>query len=257
MICPICAAGDAGTFSSWPEFTVLECRSCGFRFVDTSAPEYPLNAQYAYDEPEIGTLRPWLPHIQRRVRDVLRFKQPPGRVLDIGCGKGEFSVALHERGFGCTGIDMKPNLVPQLQAQCPQVCWRRTTTADLATLAERYDIVTLYHVLEHVPDPRAMLASVKVLAKPGALIVIEVPNVGGLAARLKGRHWHYYKVDHVSYFRTLDLIKLAAELDLEVLGVRGYQHFSYPQNVLWKDIVKGVLGLIGFKDVVSVFLRSK
>ena len=257
MICPMCTAGVTGRFASWPDFTVLECKNCGFRFVDTAAPEYPRGAQYACDEAEIGPLRSWLPHIRRRVRDVLRYKQPPGSVLDIGCGKGELALALQEKGFDCSGIDMKPGLVSQLVTQCPQVRWRCAPTTDLATLSERYDVLTLYHVLEHVPNPRSMMASVKALAKPAALIVIEVPNVGGWEARLKGRHWHYYKVDHVSYFRTPDLLRLAAELDLIVLGVRGYQHFSFPQDVLWKDVVKGALGLIGFQDVVSVFLRSK
>lgn len=252
----MCTAGGAGTFASWPEFTVLECRACGFRFVDTAAPGYPSDAQHANDEAEIGPLRPWLPHIRRRVRDVLRYKQPPGTVLDIGCGKGEVALALYEKGFDCAGIDMKPGLVSQLQAHCPQVRWRCALTTDLASFALRYDVLTLYHVLEHVPDPRAVMASVKALAKPGALIVIEVPNVGGWEARLKGSRWHYYKVDHVSYFRAADLLRLAVELDLDVLGIRGYQHFSYPQDVLWKDVIKGALGLIGFQDVVSVFLRA-
>ena len=41
-----------------------------------------------------------------------------------------------------------------------------------------------------------------------------------------------------------------------VLGVKGYQHFSYPQDVMWKDFVKGAMALAGFKDVISVFLES-
>ena len=255
MNCPLCASAEATTFAGWPNFTGRQCRDCGFRFVDTSAPEYPRHAQYTYDEPEIGSIRPWLPHIQRRSHDVLRFKQPPGRALDIGCGKGELSLALHEKGFKCAGIDMKPRVISHLQAHFPQIAWRCALTSDLASLPERYDVLTLYHVLEHISDPKVTLQAVKALANAGALIVIEVPHVGGWEARLKGPHWHYYKVDHVNYFRAFDLRRLAADLDLTVLGVRGYQHFSYPQNVLWKDLVKGVLGWIGFQDVISVFLR--
>ncbi len=57
------------------------------------------NAQYVYDEPEIGEIRPLQPHIQRRVKDVLAFKRPPGRSLDVGCGKGETALALAAQGF--------------------------------------------------------------------------------------------------------------------------------------------------------------
>ena len=115
----------------------------------------------------------------------------------------------------------------------------------------------MYHVLEHISDPREALKTAKALANPGALIVVEVPNVGGWDARWKRRNWHYYKVDHVSYFRVSDLLRLAADLDLTVLAIRGYQHFSYPQDVLWKDLIKGAMGWLGFQDVVSAFLRAK
>ncbi len=255
MNCPICTSTKVKVFAVWPDFSVQQCRNCGFRFVDTSAPDYPAHAQFAYDEPEIGTIRPDQPHIQRRVRDVLRYKRPPGRALDVGCGKGEFALALHEKGFECAGIDMKPGVISHLQDHFPQVAWSCEMTTGLATLPDRFDVLTMYHVLEHVSDPRQALSSLKALANPGALIVVEVPHVGGWEARLKGRRWHYYKVDHVNYFRTGDLRRLAADLDLAVLGIRGYQHFSYPQDVLWKDLAKGALAWLGFRDVVSIFLR--
>ena len=256
MNCPLCLSDAATTFAGWPEFTVRECRDCGFRFIDTAAMPYPGNAQHASDDAEIGHIRPGLPHIRRRASDVLRFKEPPGRVLDVGCGKGELALALREKGFECTGIDIKAREIAHLQANFPQVAWRCASTADLADLPGRFDVLTMYHVLEHVPDPRAVLASLKALANPGALIVIEVPNVGGWEAKIKGPRWHYYKVDHLNYFRIRDLRVLASDLGLAVLGVRGYQHFSYPQDVLWKDLVKGALGWLGFQDVASVFLRA-
>jgi SAM-dependent methyltransferase len=251
----MCGSRHATLFARWPDFRIHACSRCDFRFIDTTAPDYPLDAQYVYDEPEIGPIRPELPHIQRRVRDILRFRRPPGRALDIGCGKGEVALALRQAGFEATGTDMKSRLVAYLQAHYPEVEWRCARTSNLPGLSGRFDVLTMYHVLEHVADPGAELATVMRLANPGALIVIEVPHVGGWEARLKGRNWHYYKVDHVNYFRASDLRRLAAALDLTILGVRGYQHFSYPQNVLWKDLVKGALGWLGFQDVVSAFLR--
>lgn len=256
MNCPLCSAGESRIFAGWPDFIVRECRDCGFRFVDVDAPGYPRDAQHVYDEAEIGPILPGFPHVQRRVRDVLAFRQPPGRALDIGCGKGEVSLALQQAGFECTGIDMKPRIIGHLQADYPQVEWHCTQAFELATLPGRFDVLTMYHVLEHIPDPMAALRTVKSLANPGALLVIEVPNVGGLEARWKGAGWHYYKVDHVGYYRASDLRRLAEGLGLEVLAVRGYQHFSHPQGVLWKDLVKGAMGRLGFQDVVSIFLRA-
>lgn len=256
MKCPICGETGAKVFGQWPEFRIDQCHACGFRYIDTADPGYPADAQYHYDEPEIGLIRPDLPHIQRRVRDILRHQSPPGRALDIGCGKGEVALALNRSGFVATGSDMKCRIMTHLQAHHSEVEWLNATAEELAALPQRFDVLTLYHVLEHVSDPRAVLASVKELANSGALIVIEVPNVAGLNARLRGQRWEYYKVDHVNYFRARDLHRLAADLDLTVLETRGYQHFSYPQNVPWKDAIKGALALVGFRDVVSVFLRA-
>jgi SAM-dependent methyltransferase len=256
MNCPMCRSSDGTTFARRPQFSVEQCRGCGFRFIDTSAPAFPRDAQYIHDEPDIGAIRPEQPHIQRRVRDVLRHRQPPGLSLDIGCGKGEVALALARSGFQCTGVDMKQRLIDHLLQHFPGVTWRRAAGIEVAQLGQRFDVITMYHVLEHVSDPAEFLAAVTQLAAPGALIVIEVPNVAGWSARLKGPHWHYYTVDHVSYFRPLDLHRLAGRLGLEVLATRGYQHFSYPQDVPWKDAIKGALGWIGFQDVVSVFLRK-
>lgn len=257
MICPLCSSSEAGDYAAWPAFSVMQCRDCGCRFIDTTAPSYPRNAQYVHEEPLAGAIRTGHPHIQRRIRDILSYQPATGRALDIGCGWGELALGLQEKGFDCVGFDLKPERIFHLQSHFPHVTWRQGMASDLASMPERFDVLALYHVLEHVTEPRKVLANVKALAKPGALIVIEVPHVGGWESRLKGRRWHYYDVDHVTYFRTADLRRLAADLDLEVIGVRGYQHFSYPQNVFWKDCIKGALGWLGFQDVVSVFLRVK
>ena len=255
MNCPMCNRSSAKVFERWPDFVIEQCIACGFRYIDTGTPDYPTDAQYTFDESEIGLIDPEQPHIQRRLRDILRFRSAPGRSLDIGCGKGEVALALQNAGFDAHGIDMKERLITHLQSKIPKVQWRCATTQDLAKVHERFDVLTLYHVLEHVSDPRAVLASVKALANPGALIVIEVPNVAGLKARLVGRSWDYYKVDHVNYFCANDLHRLAKDLDLTVLDTRGYQHFSYPQNIWWKDSIKSALSLLGFQDVISVFLQ--
>lgn len=257
MNCPICVSNEALTYAHWPDFAVQQCRHCGFRFIDTSVQNYPHDAQFAHDESEFVLIRPDQPHIQRRIRDVLRFRDPPGVALDIGCGKGEVALALRARGFECVGIDIKPNIISHLRTHYPQVTWRCALVDELLSMSLRFDVLTMYHVLEHISDPRATLAKVRSLANPGALIVIEVPHVNGLAAWLKGTDWHYYKIDHVNYFRTADLRRLALELDMTILGVRGYQHFSYPQDIFWKDLVKRGLAWLGFQDVISIFLHVK
>jgi 2-polyprenyl-3-methyl-5-hydroxy-6-metoxy-1,4-benzoquinol methylase len=255
MNCPLCQNQTSLPRHQWPEFDTHVCAACGFEFINTEAASYPSNAQYVYDEANIGTSNPHQPHIRRRVADVMRLAKPPGRALDIGCGKGEVSLLLAQQGFQCTGIDMKPALIRHLQAHYSHVTWRAAMSHELEAEGEQFDVITMYHVLEHISHPVETLRRICRLGKPGGLLVVEVPNVGGLEAKLKGKHWHYYKVDHVNYFRPTDLLQVAEQAGLEVLGTRGYQHFSYPQDVLWKDVVKGAIAYAGFKDVISVFMR--
>lgn len=253
----MCQCRRCQLFGTWPRFKVHDCQACGFRFIDTNAVEYSPESQIHYEEPPTSPLRTDWPHIQRRVADVVRHKCEPGIALDIGCGRGEFIAALQQRGFECVGMDLNSERIARARAQFPMVEWRTGIASDLLSETRRFDVVTLFHCLEHIPDPKRALQDVRKVMAPGGLLAIEVPNVGGVEARLKGRTWHYYKEDHVNYFRTSDLLGLAPNLGLNVVDVRGYQHFSFPQNVWWKDAIKGAMATIGFKDVTSVFLTAE
>lgn len=255
MKCPVCDSPYARRFASYPEFAVDECAECGFRFVDVAAPEYPADAQSRYDEP-IDGVYPYQPHLARRVRDILRYHAPPGKALDIGCGKGEIPLLLADEGFDVTGLEPKRAHVRYLAAAHPGPRWLSCPVDELVARGEKFNVISLYHVLEHVAGPLPFLRQVAQLCAPGALIVIEVPNVGGLEARLKARRWHYYKVDHVCYYTADHLAALAEAMNWRVLDVKGYQHFSYPQGIWWKDGVKAALCGLGFRDVVSIFARA-
>ena len=209
-----------------------------------------------YDELEIGRIQPDLPHIRRRVADILNYsKAPPAAALDIGCGKGEVALALASRGFRCSGIDMKKRVIDHLNERYPEVSWRCATTDELEQEGQMFDVITMYHVLEHISHPVDCLTKIAKLLRPGGLMVIEVPNVGGLEAGLKGSNWHYYKVDHVNYFRPSDLRRVGKLSGLKFLGMKGYQHFSHPQDVWWKDFIKTGMARVGFKDVISMFFK--
>ncbi len=61
---------------------------------------------------------------------------------------------------------MKPKLIDYLKSNRPEVQWRCAMTDELVTMSERFDVISMYHVLEHIPDPRAALLTIKKLAIP-------------------------------------------------------------------------------------------
>lgn len=255
MNCPLCNSSRHSLFRTWPTFRVVVCSRCGFMHTDARRARAGDGAAAGNDAASAWAIDPGQPHIRRRVRDIMRFASP-GRALDIGCGRGEVSILLSQFGFCCEGIDVARDVIDRLQSAAPEVVWHcGRLEAALGSLGP-FDVVTMYHVLEHVPRPLEVMGLVKRIVKRGGLVVIEVPNAGGLHARLKGRAWPYFEPGHVSYFRPPHLSRMAEALGWDILAVKGFYHFSHPQEVWWKDAIKGALARVGFKDVIAAFMRA-
>lgn len=106
--------------------------------------------------------------------------RPGARVLEVGCGSGAVAVELHRRGYQVTGIDTADVLVRKAHERCPDA---RFVIGDVAALPERdgpFDVVAFFDVLEHLDEPRALLASALRLARPGALVIATVPALRSL-----------------------------------------------------------------------------
>lgn len=129
-----------------------------------------------------------------RARMDRRFRHMPGpgiaapSVLDIGCGNGGFLHLARSAGWTAHGVDPDPEAV--------SICNREGLDVRVADLSEleaeqrRFDLLTLSHVLEHLHDPVAALATCFRLLKPGGRLWLETPNVSSFGHRRFGRHWY-------------------------------------------------------------------
>ena len=254
MNCPICRAQRVELYHAWPDFRVMTCRECGFRFTDLETWQYPYLDKDYYDIGEISEPNPYRPFLFRRASQILRHCRS-GRALDVGCGMGEMPLLLSEHGFSATGLDESRKTIDFLRSRFPKVGWESGAVLDLIPTLGRFDVVTMYHVLEHIPHPVEVMKGMKDILRPGGYIVIEVPNMGGLNARLMGRGWHYYLRHHVNYFKGSHLKMLADAIGCKTLEIAGYYDFTYPIGARWKIAVKNVLRAAGFQDVVSIVMQ--
>lgn len=110
-----------------------------------------------------------------RYEEVIASLEPPGCVLDVGCGTGDFLVVCKEHGWETVGVDVSPFAA--------EVCAERTRgPAYAGRLREQpleagsFDVIHMHHVLEHVADPLALLRHVRGLLREGGHLVVEVPN---------------------------------------------------------------------------------
>jgi 2-polyprenyl-3-methyl-5-hydroxy-6-metoxy-1,4-benzoquinol methylase len=111
-----------------------------------------------------------------------------GKLLDVGCGSGVFLRRWQNLGWDVNGLEMDPEAVKTARQVIQSDNVFHGTIDDLAT-NERYDVITLIHVIEHLLDPVATLKKCHDLLKPGGSIIISTPNSSGLGARILKKNW--------------------------------------------------------------------
>ena len=235
---PLCSATDRLYHTTQNEFQIVACENCGLmRLSPIPPPEelpryYPSNYWYAPD----GSVAAGLEENYRRLvlRDHVRFVTralaeagDSGPLLDVGCGGGLFPRMIRERGFPAVGLDSSPeaaavawhtNGVPVLCGDLAQ--------APLARASFR--AVTMFHVLEHLYDPRAYLEAARDLLAPGGRLIVQVPNAACWQFRLLGPRWNGVDAPrHLTDFRARDLETLLASAGFEVVRRK---YFSLRDN---------------------------
>ena len=196
-------------------FAIQRCTACG---LGTTRPQ-PETLERYYGERYYGD-RHGITHrycLWRRCRLLDRATRTRGRLLDVGCGNGGFMAAAVTRGWKVAGVEFGATARDRAST-IGQVF------TDLAALpaAERFEVITLWHSLEHFVDPRGVVRQLRAhLADDGALL-IAVPDAGGVQAALFGQAWFHLDVPrHVHHFtqRALDLL-----LTEEGFDVRRWLH---------------------------------
>ena len=159
------------------------------------------------------------------ILEQLRSFAPCGHLLEVGSGNGHFINFLAKAGYQVTGIDPSPSqceIAKSLGLKVHQTTLQEA--AKIEPLRERFDIVIMMNVLEHLPDAPAALYDVACFLKPGGHLLIKVPNefsvVQKAASEALGHSaWWISDPDHVNYFDRNSLALLAEDKGFDVLKV--------------------------------------
>lgn len=211
-------------------FEIARCSSCGMRRTADGLSEAELGRYYDYPGGRdagrrfVGAVE-GVERALRRRRAVMveRLGSGPGRILDVGCGRGTMLAALAARGWDVWGTEVDEGVA----ATARQALGERITTGSVAAagFAPRgFDVVTFFHALEHLVSPRQELAAAAELVRPGGHVVVELPNWDSWQARWFGRHWLHLDVPRHRYHFTPELLaRLGRQLGLVPLQTG---HFS-------------------------------
>jgi SAM-dependent methyltransferase len=184
MACDCCGAAAISTLTPYGSYEHLKCHRCGYeRFVcgDTqvSARDYERDADYVDDLNIALTSSDLILWHHREALRLITARFPSGDTvtLDIGCFNGFFVKELLRLGYNAEGIDFNKVAIAQGRekfALGPRIS--DSTVEDLVAGGRQFDAITLFEVLEHLPDPQAFLRHVARLLKPGGLIILSTPN---------------------------------------------------------------------------------
>lgn len=216
---------------SGTEFAIWECAACRLRFTQDVPDAQHIGPYYKSEEyiSHTDTSKGLINRIYRRVRrTTLRQKlrlvqaatgRSTGRALDVGCGTGAFLNALQSAGWEARGLepddDARALAIRQYGLDVQE------TSALYRLPAASFDLITLWHVLEHVHDLQGYLAQLKNLLAPGGKLVIAVPNYTSSDAATYGRYWAAYDVPrHLYHFAPESIRALVQRHRLQVLAER-------------------------------------
>ncbi len=171
--CPGCNSKAIGTYR---EPDIAECSACHLLFRNPRPTQAEIARSYntggtfaAWQDEEAARALMW----DRRAALIRRF-QPRGKLLDVGTGDGRFLQLCRSAGYDVIGTEVSETGAAYARRQGLDVRMGQVTEIDLPQAS--FDLITVWHVLEHVPEPRAVLAKLHSLLRPGGFLALAVPN---------------------------------------------------------------------------------
>ena len=143
------------------------------------------------------------------------------RVLDVGCAGGAFLVAAREMGFTVTGIE-PARWMAAYGREHYQLDIREGILEPGSFEAHSFDVITLWDVIEHLPQPLETLQIVRSLLKPGGVLLVNYPDIGTLPARVLGRRWPFWLSVHLIYYTRKTMTEQLRRAGFSTLWFRSF-----------------------------------
>lgn len=262
--CNICSSPDRELYCRKDSINVFRCCQCGLIYAGEIQSSKNIEKHYSKEYFEIY-LKTEPIHLknrfEKRIKEIKKIKFP-GMLLDVGCGVGSFLRLARDEGYETSGVE--------LSRYAAEHAWNNfglrvfnSELNDAGFAPKTFDIITLWHVLEHVTDPKKFLIEVNRLLKKNGLLVVEVPNIGSIAARISLMNWELMAPkEHLFYFNPHTINRLLKETGFSTIKNQTY-FWTTPAMVIKAkaDSIKNngnaILKLIAFLCYIFSPVRFK
>ena len=244
-------------------FGVYACQACGVIFTDVKIDDNFYSKYYLpdyYNEgPENLFVKSPMALLRkisysRRQRLIKRYSPLGKTVLEIGCGKGDF-LAFLPAFYKKYGVEINPSGYEYVQKHYPDISiFNKKISEDaLPGREQKYDIIGLWHVFEHLDNPNSFLKTIKNILSPNGILVFDIPNAASLGFRWTKKFWfHLDTPRHLFLYDRKCIQGLMKKHDLKIV------HYSASPIDYFQDLSLSFYNILhsknSFLNVVTLLI---
>lgn len=264
--CKVCGSGENRYLYTIKNFRIVQCKKCSFVYVSPRIADEDLasiyttnyfnNTSFGYEEYELtAALR--IKNFAHWFSVVEPYTDPnKGKVLDIGCAAGYFLDILKGKGWDIYGIELDKEMVAKLQQRGVPVSDK---TFEEYPTDNKFKLITLFDVLEHLPDTHGTIKKLASLLDDKGVIALITPDYNSTQRKIFGKRWFQFKPhEHIHYFSPTTLKRVLEPYGLKILHYEKGGQFADVNFLLnrlerygfrrMSKLFGWICGMLGWKD---------
>ena len=262
VACNLCGSEEHSTRVVVRGYNVVRCNLCSLTFLNPRPAATELASIYDagyyggstdYQGANVGyTNYPALtPHLRFVVGELLRPLKgmAPGVSLDVGCSMGIVMDQFRRLGWTAYGVDVSGYATEYARAELGLNAFTGTVD-DVDLPPDSVDLATMLLTIEHLPDPKSVLRSVRRLLKPGGILIVATHDIEGLWPKVTGARWRHFNIpEHVYFFSRRTLTQLLSDA--------GYDTFRVAETPTLAAVVESDDSETGLYTPVDLLHRTR